>query len=131
MKMLGMLLAVSILVQPILAHAQETPPQGDREIVPVMTGDAAPKSGLLVPELRFNELIQAEIDLGKTAKDLKAEQALSKSLERVYEKRLAEALKGVPWYEQPTYNRTVGFIAGVVVAGLAIYAGAKLAEAVK
>lgn len=91
----------------------------------------APFTGLLVPELRFTKLLEAEITAEKLAGELKIQKDLTDNLEQVYNEKLREAVKPLKWYETPAFNRWLGFGIGIVVTGLAVWGGIEIAKAVR
>jgi len=104
------------------------PVRADEQVVPVDKNKTAPFTGLLVQENRFTELLGAEIDAKQLAGELQIQKNLTTNLEAVYNEKLREAVKPVPWYERPSFNRWLGFGIGVVVTFLAIWGGAELGK---
>lgn len=117
--------AISIILAASL-FASEAPEPG---VAPLFEGDAAPFTGLLVPEKRFTGLLNAELKLDITERKLVVEQQYSKELDLTYREKLKEATKEQRWYETPSFNRWLGFGIGVVVTVLSIYGGVKIVEA--
>jgi hypothetical protein len=110
------------LFVPEALPAQE-PPSSTPEIsltvvVPLLREEAAPFSGLLVPEGRFRELMIKESMTDAFQEKLEVERKAYDDLERVYFQFLSEANKPRPWYQSPEINRWLGFGAGVMVAAL-------------
>ena len=98
-------------------------------IAPLMKGQCAAFTGLLVPERRYTEFLDAEL----TAKDLRGkldiEAKKHDALETMYQDKLKQASEPTPWYKEPSFNRWLGFGIGVAVTALAIYGGSELAKA--
>jgi hypothetical protein len=99
------------------------------DVTPQKAGEPAPFTGLLVPEARFTELLEAEIELVKLKKQQKIDEKYMLNLEDMYKKQLTEATKPPKWYETPSANRWFGFTIGIVVTALAVYGGAQLVKA--
>lgn len=100
-----------------------------QDVVPVSKGEAAPFTGLLVPELRLTSLLEAEVKAEGLAKDLKLQLRYNESLEQMFSEQLKKATAPMPWYTDYRLHLTVGFIIGVAVTALAVYGGAKIVEA--
>ena len=83
-------------------------------IVPLLEGAQAPFMGLLVPEARYDEFIQAEIDVYELTARLKAAERVSALLEGVYLTKLKEAAT-THWYDSPSLNRWLGISLGAFV----------------
>lgn len=105
--------------------------QSGEKVVMVEKDNPAPFTGLLVPELRFTKLLEAEITAEKLAGELKIQKDLTDNLEQVYNEKLREAVKPLKWYETPAFNRWLGFGIGIVVTGLAVWGGIEIAKAVR
>lgn len=106
-----------------LAFAQQP------EVAHVKSGAAAPFTGLLVPEKRFIELLQAEIDRDKLKVQVRLETKFSKDLEMLMTKKLKQATEPEAWHQTASFNRWFGFTLGVVVTGLAIWGGTEVVKA--
>jgi len=102
---------------------------GEGDVVPVLKDKPAPFTGLLVPEARFTQLLEAEIKLSEAEARLKAEQRFSVSLEDMYKSKLAEATKPLAWYESASFHHWLGFTIGAAIATLAIYGGSQMVRA--
>lgn len=114
-------IALCMLLLPSLARAEDT--------IPLIEGEVAPFTGLLVSEDRFYELLQKEVDLEKTQVELRLERELRKKVEEIYTGALAEATKPPPFYETPRFNLGAGFTVGVVVTVGAVWAGTEIVKA--
>lgn len=137
--------AVTFAALPAAAgeHAGEIPPpnptaertaaepeqEAEPDIVPVLKLKPAPFTGLLVPEGRFTKLLEAELKLDTTEQKLQAQIRFTDSLENMYKKKLEEAAQGPEWYEEPSFNRWLGFTIGVVVTGLVVWGGVEIVKA--
>lgn len=124
---------VFIILFPTWGLAEDNPtptPQGQNVVV-VTEGQAAPFTGLLVKEARMTELVEAELSVADLRGKLEIERRFAKSIEDTLEKRLLEATKPTPWYEQPDTNRWIGFAIGVVVTGLVVWGGVEVMKAIK
>lgn len=121
------LLAVVALAGALALPARALAGEGD--VVPIMKDKPAPFSGLLVPEARFTQLLEAEIKVSELEARLKAEQRFGISLEDMYKSKLAEATKPLAWYETASFHHWLGFTIGVAVATVAIYGGSRLVVA--
>jgi len=95
-------------------------------VVVLKEGEPAPFKGFLVPEIRFTQLLQAEIDVADLKFKLDLELKKSAELEKLYLDGVGKLAKPIHWSEGVTFNRWLGFGIGVIVMGLAIYGGAKL-----
>jgi hypothetical protein len=102
-----------------------------QDVVPVKEGEAAPHAGLLVKEARFTKMLEAELAVPDLQGRLKIQEGLTSKLELVYTTKLEEAVKPLPWYQTPEFNRWLGFFIGVAVTGFAIWGGSELVKAVK
>ena len=102
-----------------------------QDVVPVKEGDPAPFSGLLVKEARFTKMLEAELSVEELSGKLKIQEGLTSKLELIYSTKLEEAVKPLPWYQGPEFNKWLGFFLGVAVTSLAIWGGSELVKAVK
>lgn len=118
-----LVIAWSMVLLPILARAEDT--------VPVVAGEVAPFTGLLVPEDRFFELLQDEIDGEKSKDELELERKLRKKVEEIYAEALKEADKPPKFYQTPRFNQCAGFTVGVVFTTGAIWAGTEIVKATR
>lgn len=100
-----------------------------RDIVPLLAGRAAPYSGLLVPEARYVEFVEAEINLEASEQRLAAQIRFTNSLESMYRGRLEDATKPLAWYKAPSFNRWVGFGIGIIVTGVVVWGGVEIVKA--
>ena len=98
------------------------------EIVPIKKGAVAPFSGLLVPEERFVELLQAELRAELLEGKLRIKDKTERALESMYQRHLKRATEPIPWYEKPSFNRWLGFGIGVIFTGLAIYGTVQISK---
>lgn len=103
----------------------------DQSVVPVEQGQAAPFTGLLVPEGRFTQLLEAELEAQEAKGKLKVQERLTEGLESLYSKKLAQAVEPTPWYKSAEFHRWLGFTLGVAVTCLAVWGGNELVKAVK
>jgi len=99
------------------------------EVTPVQTGKPAPFTGLLVPEDRFVQFLEAEAKLDGAQRELEQQKKYSSDLDAMYRKQLEEAVKPEPWYMDPRLHASIGFIIGVATTTLAVYGGVKIVEA--
>jgi len=107
-----------------------TSPVFAEDVTPMLSGEIAPHSGLLVDEVRFATLLSSEIEVENLTGKLSIQTRLTDNMERLYLKRLEEAVREIPWYEAPSFNRWLGFGIGVTVSVLAVYGGSKLMKAI-
>ena len=98
-------------------------------IVPLMEGKCAAFTGLLVPEKRYTEFLDSEVTARDLRGKLEIEAKKHDALDSMYREKLKQASEPTPWYEEPSFNRWVGFGIGVAVTALAIYGGSELAKA--
>lgn len=128
--MKGVIAAITIFIFAISTQAmgQEAAPQ---KIVPQKAGETAPFTGLLVPEKRFIQLLDAELQAEKLKRQQNVDKKYILSLEEMYKAQLAKATQPPKWYEKPSANRWFGFTIGVIVTALAVYGGVKIVEANK
>lgn len=105
--------------------------RADNKVVPVMEGEKAPFSGLLVPEDRFIQLMGMEIELVALKAKYEAQIRFSVNLEEMYKKQLEFALRPIPWYQTPSVNRWLGWILGVAMTLAAVYGGTEVVKATK
>lgn len=98
-------------------------------IEPLMKGQQATFTGLLVPEKRYITFLEAETNARDFRGKLSIEAKKHDALEAMYQDKLKQASKPTPWYKEPSFNRWVGFGIGVAVATIAIYGGAEMARA--
>lgn len=120
--------AIALIAVMLVAHrakADEPPVQV------VFAGAPVPFNGLLVPEGRMAELLKAEVDAEGLAKKLAVEQEFSKNLEAMYDQKLVQATRPLPWFESPRFYFALGATIGVVATSAAIYGGVKLVEAAR
>ena len=107
----------------ILALVAADPP--DQVVVPLQKDKPAPFAGLLVPEGRFVELLEAEQAKRELEVRLKAAERTSSAIEQVYRSRLQNAAV-VPWYDSPSFNRWLGIFLGGAIAGVAVWAAVEV-----
>ena len=123
MKPLAIALALCVALAPLAARA---------ETVALEKGTAAPFNGLLLPEARFLKLLDAELHLDEATRKLEIERRVTIDLQAMYNTKLTEASKPIPWHETANFNRWLGFgigmVIGVAVTALAVYASARLLE---
>jgi hypothetical protein len=117
---------VALVLLLLLTVPTETP-----EIVSVLRGDPAPFQGLLVPEERFVELLEAENAVRELQARLAASERTLELVENAYMQRLENASSPVPWYASPTFNRWLGFGMGIAATGLAVWGGLELVQVAK
>ena len=122
---------VSAFVVHKIVLAQESTPSTENKVVPLAKDTPAPFTGLLVPEARFTELLEKEIQADGLAGKLKIQEKLTVDLENIYTKRMGEMAKPLAWYETPEFNRWLGFFIGVGVTAGVVYGGVKMMEAMK
>lgn len=110
----------------VLALVAAEPP--DPQVVPLTRNYRAPFTGLLVPEARFIELLEAE----RWAKELEvridAVEQSAGAIEAVYRSKLKDVV-AVPWYDSPSLNRWVGVILGAAVVGGAFWLAVEIQAA--
>lgn len=87
-------------------------------VIPLVASETAPFSGLLVPEIRFRELVYHEGAMDALREKLAAERKAYQSLERLYFQVLDEAARAKPWYQSVELNRWLGFGAGVLISAM-------------
>jgi len=117
---------------PTAERAEVGPPpstEAEPGITPVLKDRKAPYTGLLVPEGRFTELLEAELQLDTTKRKLEVQLRFTDSLEDMYKKKLEEAAAPPEWYETPSFNRWLGFTIGIVVTGLVVWGGVEIVKA--
>lgn len=102
-------------------------PAGDKpaDVIPLLKGNPAPHSGLLVLEGRFTLMLKAEQRVKTVDGELEIERKLRDDLEALYTRKLEEATKPDPWYK----SGWIYFGLGVLVTVGAIYGGAQLVKA--
>lgn len=125
---------VVLIAGPAMADPPATPataPVAEPPVTPVTKDAPAPFTGLVVPEGRFAELLQAEVDVEELTGKLEIQERLLSNVEKVYDQRLEAATRPQKWYETPAFNRWLGFGIGVVVTGLAVWAGKEIVEAIR
>ena len=111
---------VNLLSAPALAE----------EVVPLMKGEAAPFSGLLTPEDRMAELLEAEVERDKLKGELKVEKRYSEGLDLMYRDKLLDATEPPPFWDSPSFNWWLGFSIGVLATGLVIYGSVEVYKAI-
>lgn len=99
------------------------------EITPVKKGEQAPFTGLLVPEARYIELLEAEMERDNLKVKLRLEMKYITDLELFLTTKLKEAAKSPAWYETASFNRWFGFTLGIIVTGAAIWGGVEVVNA--
>lgn len=134
MKLTAIMTATALALVPLTARAQDTEEAPAAEelqlkIAPLMEGSAAPFSGLLVPEERFTELLQAELERDSYKAKYEAQKKHTIAVEDLYSEKLKEAAKPPPWYETPSFNRWLGVILGVAVTGFTLWGATEMVKA--
>jgi hypothetical protein len=114
--------APSEAAEPAKAEALEP------RIVPLMEGKCALFTGLLVPEKRYTRFLESELQVKDLRGRLDIEAKKHDALETMYQDKLKEASKPPPWYDEPSFNRWLGFGIGVAVTALAIWGSTELAR---
>ena len=112
---------------PIEAEKQILEPR----IAPLMKGQCATFTGLLVPEKRYTKFLDAELRAADLRGKLEIEAKKHDALETMYQDKLKQASEPLPWYKEPSFNRWLGLGIGVVITSLAIWGGSELAKAGK
>jgi hypothetical protein len=111
-----------------LAFVAAEPP--DPQVVPLGRNHRAPFEGLLVPEERFIELLEAERWSKELEARLDASEQTAAAIEQVYRGKLRDAV-AVPWYDSPSFNRWLGIACGVALSGVAVWAAVELQAATR
>lgn len=122
MRTLALILMALIALSPNAAVRAQ-------EVAPLMKGQPAPFSGLLVTEGRFTSLLEMEIEASDLAGQLEIQKRLTSNLEVLYTRKLEAAVEEPAWYEKPSFNRWLGFGIGVAVTVLAVYGASQLKRA--
>ena len=131
------ILAIPIRVgaQDLASPATEVPAAADDSqapmVEPLMKGDPAPFMGLLVPEERFVELLEAENEARELRAKLAAAERTGELVEKVYLRRLEQATAPLPFYDSVTFNRWLGFGLGLAATALAVWASIEIQEATR
>lgn len=118
--------------------ASETPvdpkdPEAPRKVsagpgvVPLKEGAPAPFLGLLVPEARFVELLEAENKARELAARLTAAERTVELVEQIYLTKLEQAAI-VRWYNSPSLNRWLGIVLGAAITAGAVAGAAELTK---
>ena len=94
-------------------------------VVPLKKGASAPFLGLLVPEARFVELLEAENKARELAAKLAAADRTAILIEQVYLTKLEQAAI-VHWYDSPSFNRWLGIVMGAGLAAVAVWGAGEL-----
>jgi hypothetical protein len=100
---------------------------GPAQVFALLEGQPAPMSGILVPEERFAELIRAEMELRHVKTRLGKTQHEFRIMNLIWEEKLKAVTPRVRWWEQPAFNRSVGFTFGVAATVLSIWAVSEIA----
>jgi len=106
----------------VLALVTADPP--DPMVVPVEQHEPAPFAGLLVPEARFVQLLEAEQRAEELLVRLRVAEHTSSAIEQVYQDAVT-----VPWYDSPSFNRWLGIVVGGAIAGVSVWAVVELQAA--
>lgn len=96
-------------------------------VVPLKKGASAPFLGLLVPEARFVELLEAKNKAHELAARLAAADRTAEIVEQVYLTKLEQAAI-VRWYNSPSFNRWLGIFLGTAVTGISVWGASKLTK---
>lgn len=128
MRAWALLLLFAIPARAYADAPAEAPPQ---LVVPLLEGKPAPFQGLLVPELRFTQLLQAETDAKDFKGQLDIERNYSGALDEMYSKKLEEAAKPPPWYDTPSFRTGFGFTLGVLTTMVTVWLGTKVVKAIE
>ncbi len=100
-------------------------------IKPILKDQLAPFTGLLVPEARFVEMVEAELAVDDLKGKLKIQTNLTTNLESIYVKRMEEMAKPPKWYQTGEFQFWLGFTLGFVATVAATYGAVKIVEATK
>jgi len=128
MKLIAMILIALLLSAPIFAQDLATPPQDN---APILKKQPAPFSGILVPESRFTEYLDLELQIEELEARLRIQENLVLEVEKVYTTKLEAATRPEKWYATSEFNRLLGFIVGVGVTVAVFFAGAELTKALR
>jgi len=123
MKSISFALSLTLLLSLTPAIAED--------VIVLKQGEAAPFAGLLVKEQRFNRFLEAEMKVEELKGRLDIQERLGLKIESIYTARLEEAVKPIPWYQGPEFNRWLGFFIGVAATGLVIWGGTEIVKAAK
>ncbi len=97
----------------------------ENEVQPIIAGDIAPVSGLLVEEARFTKFLEAEASVKELGQRLAIQVKYSDAAEKFYRAEIARASTR-EWWEDPSLNRWVGFGIGIVATSLAVWGATKV-----
>lgn len=123
MKFISIVIAVCLLEVPAYANPLD--------VIPLEESNPAPFTGILVPEARFIQLLEAESELVLLRKEHEVQQRFAASMEKMYKKQLSNAVEPSAWYETPVANRWLGFVLGAVATSLAVWGGIEMVKANK
>ena len=122
--MKALIIAYLVVVLSAPAFAQDSVPVTP-DMIPIMTGEPAPFTGMLVVESRFINYVKLEIRVVELEGNLRIQKRLTTNLENLYSERLKVAAKE-EWYQTPEFNRWLGFAIGVLVVCVTVWAESKL-----
>jgi hypothetical protein len=108
-------------------HVSDEP---STKITPLKKNTAAPFTGLLVPEARYVELLEAELSAKSLRGTLEAYKIKDQAMEQFIEKRL-QRLADPPLWEDPKVALAVGLVVGVVATAAATFGTWTLSEAAR
>lgn len=113
------------------SDTREPAENSSKLVKPILKDQKAPFSGILVPETRFVELMEAELAVDDVKGKLLIQTNLTTNLEGIYVRRMEEMAKPPLWYQTGEFNFWLGFALGVVITGAATYGAVKIVEATK
>ncbi len=109
----------------VLAALVASPAVG-AEVHPMIAGDSAPVSGLLIEEARYTKFLKAEQGVKELGQRLAFQVKYCEASEGFYKAEIKRVTQPVRWYQDSAFNRCVGFGLGIVATSLAVWGATKV-----
>lgn len=127
MRVSAIFVILALLITPLPLLADEP------DVAPIMKGQVAPWSGLLVKEGRFASMLKLQLDIEELTAKMKISEKLFDSSVKILQTQLAKAQEDLnkraqpePWYKSRWFVWCVGLVLGMGVAIGAFYGAAQL-----
>ena len=117
----------ALTLSSVSVRAQASSFSDNERVAPILKGQLAHCSGLLVPEKRYIKFLEAELLTEELQARLIAQQRLTKSIETIYQRKLSTTER-TSWLESPAFHRWLGFGLGVLFSSFVFLESSRLTK---
>ena len=128
-RLVAVVVAATVLLAPLPIMAEEP------DVVPIMLGQPAPWSGLIVKEKRFATMLKLQLDVEELRAQLQIRERLFDGATKAMQDQLAKAQVDLnrraqpdPWYKSHWFLWCLGFVLGIGAAVGAFYGASQLSK---